>query len=405
MLVHFDPEKELTVSCDASPYSIGGVLSHVIEKDSEKVIAFASMTLAKAEEGYSHLDKEGLAIVFAVKRFHQFLYGRPFTVFTDHKPLMSLFSEHKSIPSMASARIQRWALTKSTYQYHRVYRAGKENTNADALSQLPLPDTPASTPLPPETVFQLERLGDSPVSAKQIKIYRSVKGVLQEVHIAHPRVSHMKSLARAYVWWPKMDLDLEHKVQHCKQCQGNQKMPPPVPLQPWEWPNRPCSRLHLDFAGPFMGRMFLVMVDAHTKWLEAHILKNITASVTVDTLGQVFSVHGLPDVVVTNNGSTFTGELFLEFVKQNGLRHICTVPFHPALNGLAERAVQVLKEGLKNMSGASVETKLSRFLFQYRITPQTTTGLVPAECQTLSPSALCFLTLMCPYLVRPVPRH
>ncbi len=107
-----------------------------------------------------------------------------------------------------------------------------------------------------------------------------------------------------------MDQDLEHKVQHCKQCQGNQKMPPPVSLQPWEWPNRPCSRLHLDFAGPFMGRMFLVMVDAHNKWLEAHILKNITASMTVDTLSQVFSVHGLPDVVVTDNGPTFTGELF-----------------------------------------------------------------------------------------------
>ncbi len=128
-----------------------------------------------------------------------------------------------------------------------------------------------------------------------------------------------------------------------------------------------------------MGRMFLVMVDAHTKWLEAHILKNITVSMTVDTLSQAFSVHGLPDVVVTDNGPTFTGELFQEFIKQNGLRHICTVPFHPALNRLAERAVETLKEGLKKMSGASVETNLSRFLFQYRITPQTTTGLVPAE--------------------------
>ncbi len=104
-----------------------------------------------------------------------------------------------------------------------------------------------------------------------------------------------------------------------RSARKTRKWPPPVPLQPWEWPNRPWSRLHLDFAGPFMGRMFLVMVDAHTKWLEAHVLKNITASVTVDTLCQVFSVHGLPDVVVTDNGPTFTGEMFQEFVKRNGI--------------------------------------------------------------------------------------
>lgn len=136
MLVHFDPERELTVSCDASPYGIGAVLSHIMEEGSEKPIAFASRTLTKAEKGYSQLDKEGLAVVFAVKCFHQYLYGHSFTVFTDHKPLMSLFSEHKSVPSMASARIQKWALSLSAYQYRIVYRAGKENANADALSRL-----------------------------------------------------------------------------------------------------------------------------------------------------------------------------------------------------------------------------------------------------------------------------
>ena len=203
--------------------------------------------------------------------------------------------------------------------------------------------------------------------------------IVEEIHEAHPGVSRMKSLARSYVWWPKIDLDLENKVKSCTQCQLNQHLSPPAPLHPWVWPDHPWSRLHLDFAGPFMGEMFLIMVDAHSKWIEAHIMSNITAPKTIDKLRQIFAVHGLPDTVVTDNGPTFTSELFGEFMEQNGIRHVRTAPFHPASNGLAERAVQTVKEGLKRMKGESLSTRLSRFLFKYRLTPQTTTGRAPAE--------------------------
>ena len=115
LLVHYDPEKDIVLSCDASPYGLGAVLSHVMKNGSEKPVGFASRTLTAAEKGYSQLDKEGLAIVFAVKRFHQYLYGRVFKIYTDHKPLMSLFSETRGIPPLASARIQRWALILSAY--------------------------------------------------------------------------------------------------------------------------------------------------------------------------------------------------------------------------------------------------------------------------------------------------
>ncbi|KAL2086043.1 hypothetical protein ACEWY4_017102 [Coilia grayii] len=130
--------------------------------------------------------------------------------------------------------------------------------------------------------------------------------------------------------------------------------------------------------GPFMGQTFLVLVDAHSKWLEAHIMSNITAAVTTKKLRSIFAIHGLPDTVVTDNGPTFTSEVFKEFMEKNGIRHVCTAPYHPASNGLAERAVATLKDGLRKMSGHSLETRLSRFLFQYRITPHTTTGVSPA---------------------------
>ena len=107
LLAHYNPESELTLSCDASPYGLGAVLSQPNVDRSEKPVAFASRSLSPAEKKYAQLEKEGLAIVFGVKKFHQYLMGRRFTIYSDHKPLQHLFSESRPVPAMASARIQR----------------------------------------------------------------------------------------------------------------------------------------------------------------------------------------------------------------------------------------------------------------------------------------------------------
>ena len=111
--------------------------------------------------------------------------------------------------------------------------------------------------------------------------------------------------------------------------------------------------------------MFLVIIDAHSKWMEVIPVSNATTAVTVEKLLSVFTIHGLPHTIVSDNGSVFTSSEFAEFVKQNGIEHILTSPYHPASNGLAERSVQTFKNGLKRISDGPLETRLNQFLFKY----------------------------------------
>ena len=168
VVVHFNPELPIILACDASAYGMGAVLAHKMPDGSERPVGFASRTLSKAEKGYSQIEKEGLSCVFGVTKFHAYLMGRHFTLITDHKPLLGLLNENKPIPSHASARIQRWALTLAAYEYALVSRRTNAHGNADALSRLPLVDTIQETPLPAEFILALEQLNDAPMTHEQI---------------------------------------------------------------------------------------------------------------------------------------------------------------------------------------------------------------------------------------------
>ena len=189
----------------------------------------------------------------------------------------------------------------------------------------------------------------------------------------------MKALARHLVWWPKMDKDVEDVVKHCDDCQQNRATPPPGPLHPWQWPTRPWTRLHIDFAGPTEGKMLLIIVDSHSKWIEAFAMENATSAATLRYLRQVFAQFGIPETVVSDNGTQFVSDEFKEFCRLNGIRHVQTAPYHPSSNGLAERAVQVVKQGIRKQSSGTLNDRISRMLFQYRITPHSTTGVSPSE--------------------------
>ena len=153
----------------------------------------------------------------------------------------------------------------------------------------------------------------------------------------------MKALARMYVWWFSMDKDIDQLVCECAEGQQIKPMPPRAPLQPWCWPTRPWALVHVDLVGPMQGKMFLVLIDAHSKWLEACQMSSTTSTATIQHLRTIFSRFGLPETLVSDNGPQFSSEEFKSFCHKNGIYHSLIVPYHPSSNGMAERAVQTFK--------------------------------------------------------------
>ena len=171
--------------------------------------------------------------------------------------------------------------------------------------------------------------------------------VLAELHKEHMGVSRMKAFARGHVWWRGMDKDIEALGKSCRACLAVKQAPATAPLHPWVWPSRPWQRIHIDFAGPFLDKSFLIIVDAHSKWAEVVEMSQTTTPRTITALRQIFATHGIPEEMVSDNGPQFISADFAEFTRTNGIRHSRSSPYHPSSNGEAERFVRTFKEAMK----------------------------------------------------------
>ena len=164
-------------------------------------------------------------------------------------------------------------------------------------------------------------------------IPKAFRNVLNQLHETRPAVSKIKALARCFVWWPGIDCDIESKVCSCFVCQENRAHPSKAPFHPWEWPHRPWARLHIDHAGPFLGHTFLITVDAYSKWIKAHMVNFTSAEATLKKLTEIFTTHGVPEQMVSDNGTGFLSQEFTAFIKANGIRHTFVTPTnHPPMD-------------------------------------------------------------------------
>ena len=189
-----------------------------------------------------------------------------------------------------------------------------------------------------------------------------------------------KEIARSYVWWPSIDKNIETLCKSCDACLRESANPPHCKTFSWAWPSKPWVRLHADFLGPFFGFNYLIVIDSHSKWVEAAKMKKIDAEHTTAVLKQIFARFGFPLQFVTDNGPTFRAKEFQSYMRNNGIKHTFTAPFHAASNGAAENLVKSFKRSVKKNinDNMSLDDAVTHFLFHYRNTNHSTTGTSPA---------------------------
>ena len=157
-----------------------------MEDGTERPVEFASRTLSSAEKNYAQIEKEGVAIIFGIKRFQLYLYGRKLTLVTDHQPLNRSFGLKSSVPPLAAARLQRWHVLMSGYNFDITFKNSAGNTNAGFLSRFPVQSLADDEDLNPDEHYMFATVTDElPVTAPEIA-EGTKKDSLQRYMNIHP---------------------------------------------------------------------------------------------------------------------------------------------------------------------------------------------------------------------------
>lgn len=438
VLAYFDFTQSIVIQTDASKDGMGCCISQ-----NNHPVAFASRSLTPTEQKYAQIEKEMLAIVFAVEKFSTFIYGhKDVVIWSDHKPLETIFKRDlQSIP----VRLQRMMMKIWKYSVKVKYVPGRELYIADTLSRAYL--TGNAGIVEPEFDFTVHALvcrlvgtedrkiklqegtKTDPILLKVMEMCTSewpkdnkslvddlkhywklrneiflfdgllflndkiiipkslINNTLMQLHGGHFGVDKTKARARQLVYWPKLNQQIESYVKSCRVCEKFANKQVKEELMPYALPGRPWERVGADIF-TIGTQSYLVIYDAYSNWLELITIANKSAEEIISKFKMVFARFGCPDVVSCDN-VPFNSFKMNQFAREWNFEIISRSPNYPRSNGLAEKAVDLSKKMIKKSTESGVE--MYKILMEYRNTPVKQMGLSPAElmmgrlCKTLLP--------------------
>lgn len=434
LLKHPDYNYPFIIQTDASDEGIGAVLVQIINGEL-RVIQYISRVLQVNERKWSTREKEALAILWACEEFRPYVIGSHFVVETDHESLKWL------LEAKAPARLVRWALRLSEFQFEIRHRKGSQNDNADALSRLPNEDGPVPSdtdqleqylnqteviltellptvdrdqwrakqitdPIIGEVVQIVEQQlnrdkrdvdirdkyeihntllykMDRKRGNRQIVVPQEWREMVLKLYHCPPTGSHVgrdrlyQLISRKY-YWTGMHKDVSDFTAACLDCQ---KRKPPPPYHHGElmpiYATHPLHIVGMDIMGPLVMsnegyKYILVMIDHFTNWVEAAPLRTLEAQETLDRVIDVFyTTHASSRYILTDRGTQFTSDIFTNWCKTVGIKHLKTTAYHPQTNGKTERFNRFLAIALSlaiDKSQRNWDRVLQSCLLAYRTT-------------------------------------
>ena len=438
ILRYYNLREKVTIQCDASQHGLGAVLLQ-----GGQPVAYASRALTPTEENYAQIEKELLAIVFACEKFDAYIYGRDSVrVQTDHKPLESIFRKELCV---APKRLQRMLLRLQKYDLDVTYLKGELMLIADTLSRAHLPEVNASVsvreleevdhrvnlPLSDARWQQVTHASANDPVLKQLRdviqdgwperksdvseclrpyfdlrdelvvqdvlVFKGArlvvptcmrKELMSVAHSTHIGIEGCLRRVRECLFWPRIASDVKDFVSKCDVCLAYRTSQTKEPLLQHEVISRPWAKLAADLCD-FNGRTLLVVSDYFSGFIEVSRLRALTTQAVVRELKTIFARFGVPETLVTDNGSQFASREFKAFAESWSFNHITTSPRYPQSNGKAENAVKTVKRLFEKCK----ESGVSEFqaLLDWRNTPTEGMATSPAQrlmgrrCRTLLP--------------------